>query len=297
RPDLVLALIRDQLATHFDPDAVSEELRERRAAARAEAHRLLTPARRRRFDRALDRALAAYPVREDNEFFTMTGPFGLARRAALEAGRRLADRGALATGEDVFCLEPDELRAALRDDLDCRALARRRASERAWALAHPGPASYGPPPGPPQPLAALPTKARLANEAFLWTIEQIFGPRAAGAGHGDAHNAPSTVLVGVPASAGTYTGPVRIVHSESEFHRVRAGDVLVCPATAPAWSVIFPSIGALVTDFGGTLSHPAIVAREYRLPAVVATGDGTVRLTNDRIVTVDGTGGVVRVLS
>lgn len=90
---------------------------------------------------------------------------------------------------------------------------------------------------------------------------------------------------------------MRIVHSESEFHRIRAGDVLVCPATAPAWSVLFPSIGALVTDSGGTLSHPAIIARDYRLPAVVATGDATARLTNDRVVTVDGTGGVVRVLS
>lgn len=64
--------------------------------------------------------------------------------------------------------------------------------------------------------------------------------------------------------------------------------------TSPVWSVLFPSIGALVTDVGGMLSHPAIIAREYRIPAVVATGEGTSRLTDGQIVSVDGIAGIVR---
>jgi pyruvate,water dikinase len=75
---------------------------------------------------------------------------------------------------------------------------------------------------------------------------------------------------------------------------VQPGDVLVCPVTSPVWSVLFPSIGALVTDAGGALSHPAIIAREYGLPAVVATVEGTTRLHDDQLVTVDGTTGTVR---
>jgi rifampicin phosphotransferase len=63
--------------------------------------------------------------------------------------------------------------------------------------------------------------------------------------------------------------------------------------TSPVWSVLFPSIGALVTDVGGTLSHPAIVAREYGVPAVVATGNGTSVLRDGQIVTVDGNAGIV----
>lgn len=299
QPDLVLALIRDQLVTRFDPDAAKETLRARRAATRAEAQRLLhehNPAQRARFDRALDRALVAYPVREDNEFFTTSAPFALARRAAREIGRRLAARGLFASSDDAFWLSPDQLRAALRDGIDCHALATRRAGERAWALAHPGPASYGRPPGPPPPLRALPAQARLANEAFLWNVEQILGSHATGADHGrsEAARTDATQLCGTPACAGSYTGPARIIRSESEFHRIRPGDVLVCPVTSPVWSVLFPSIGALVTDTGGMLSHPAIIAREYRLPAVVATGEGTSRLTDGQIVTVDGTAGVVR---
>lgn len=83
-------------------------------------------------------------------------------------------------------------------------------------------------------------------------------------------------------------GPFRVVRSEEEFDKVRGGDVLVCPITSPTWSVLFPSIGALVTDSGGLLSHPAIIAREFGIPAVLATGSGTERLEDGQMVTVDG---------
>jgi pyruvate,water dikinase len=82
---------------------------------------------------------------------------------------------------------------------------------------------------------------------------------------------------------------------ESNFGRLRSGDVLVCPITSPVWSVLFPNVGGLVTDTGGVLSHPAIIAREYRVPAVVATGNATDLLHDDQIVTVDGTAGRIEV--
>jgi hypothetical protein len=73
-------------------------------------------------------------------------------------------------------------------------------------------------------------------------------------------------LHGKPASPGRYTGTVRVIHSEAEFDRLRAGDVLVCPVVLPVWTVLFPHVGALVTDSGGILSNPAIVARECGVP-------------------------------
>jgi pyruvate,water dikinase len=106
-----------------------------------------------------------------------------------------------------------------------------------------------------------------------------------------------TELAGVAASAGSYTGPARIIRGEDEFDRLQAGDVLVCPATSPVWSVLFASIGALVTNDGGLLSHQAIIAREYGIPAVVGTSNATTRLTDGQMVTVDGTTGTVRVIS
>jgi pyruvate,water dikinase len=86
-----------------------------------------------------------------------------------------------------------------------------------------------------------------------------------------------------------------VVRNESQFGRIRPGDVLVCPITSPVWSVLFPSIGALVTDTGGVLSHPAIIAREYGIPAIVATGTATSRLADGDVVTVNGSTGTVEI--
>lgn len=298
QPQVVLALLRDQLATGYDPDAADEANRARRAATRAEAERLLAerPARDRdRFGRALRRALRAYPVREDNEFFTFSAPQGLLHKAVAEVGRRLADRGLLDTAGDVFDLEPERLRTALREGVDCRATARTRAAERAWALAHPAPPSYGPPPGPPPSLRWLPAEARMVTEAVMWTFEQVFGAEAMTA---DRQPDPDrATLTGIAASAGSYTGPARIIRGEDEFNRLRAGDVLVCPATSPVWSVLFAGVGALVANDGGMLSHQAIIAREYGIPAVVGTNEATDRLVDGQLVTVDGTTGTVRVIS
>ncbi len=288
RPDLVLGLVRDLRDSGFDPRADEELARQREAAANT-AREILSVPELQRFERALQRALAAYPVREDNEFFTVSAPLGLLRRTALELGRRLAQRGQIAAVEDIFFLRADEARTVLADGTDARHTVARREGEYAWVLAHPGPASYGRDPGPPPPLRGLPDEARLANEAFLWTIERILAPDAHGA-------ARDRTITGIAASPGRYTGPVRVIRSENEFDRLLAGDVLVCPVTSPVWSVLFPSVGALVTDHGGTLSHPAIIAREYRVPAVVATCVGTAKLHDGQIVAVDGTAGTVEVL-
>jgi pyruvate,water dikinase len=288
RPELVLALVRDQLDSGVD-QGTQQELTRQRETAGNEARATLTGVDRVRFERALERALMAYPVRENNAFFTDNAPRGLLRRAALELGRRLASRDQIAAVEDIFFLYPDEARALLADGSSGRPVVARRKGQHAWALAHPGPASYGRDPGPPPPLTGLPDEARLANEAFLWYFDRIIGADAQGEPHG-------RLLTGIPASPGRYTGTVRVIRSEAEFDRLRAGDVLVSPMTSPAWSLLFSSVGALVTDSGGALSHPAIIAREFSIPAVVATRTGTTQLRDGQVVAVDGTAGTVEVL-
>ncbi len=130
-------------------------------------------------------------------------------------------------------------------------------------------------------------------EAVFWLLEHILAPNQSGR----AQRASSTTIRGIAVSPGQYTGPARVIASESEFGKLQAGDVLVCPTTTPVWSVLFPSIGALVTDAGGILSHPAIIAREYRVPGVVATGNVTKVLRDGQVVTVDGAAGLVEVHS
>jgi pyruvate,water dikinase len=126
---------------------------------------------------------------------------------------------------------------------------------------------------------------------LLWYIDRVF--EADSSGRAQRAGAPS--LDGIAAAPGQYTGPVRVTTDESEFGRLRSGDVLVCPITSPAWSVLFPTVGALVTDTGGLLSHPAIIARGYAVPAVVATGNATTLLRDGQTVTVDGAAGRVEV--
>jgi pyruvate,water dikinase len=83
------------------------------------------------------------------------------------------------------------------------------------------------------------------------------------------------------------------VHSPQDFNGFRAGDVLVAKATTPAWTPLFARATAVVTDGGTLAAHASLVAREYAIPAVVGTGDATVRLHSGQLVTVDGTAGTV----
>ncbi|GAB2585287.1 PEP-utilizing enzyme [Kribbella endophytica] len=101
------------------------------------------------------------------------------------------------------------------------------------------------------------------------------------------------MLHGRPASAGTASGPARIVRGPEDFDRVRRGDVLVCRFTDPAWTPLFGVVAAVVTEIGGPLSHAAIVAREQRIPAVVGVADAMSLLDDSKPVTVDGTAGTV----
>lgn len=103
-------------------------------------------------------------------------------------------------------------------------------------------------------------------------------------------------LHGVPASPGTATGRVRVIHDASEFCRLQPGEILVCPYTNPAWTPLFSLAVAVVADTGGVTSHAAIVAREQRIPAVMGTFDGTQRLADGQRVLVDGDRGVITVL-
>ncbi|MFR9730075.1 phosphoenolpyruvate synthase [Saccharopolyspora sp. MS10] len=106
---------------------------------------------------------------------------------------------------------------------------------------------------------------------------------------------PGRILVsGHGAAPGVADGPARIVRSPGEAARLRPGDVLVAPTTAPDWLPILRRASAVVTDTGGITCHAAIVSRELGTPCVVGTGDATAALRDGAVVTVDGGGGTVR---
>ena len=282
RPQIVRHLLAAQVGagagTQAPPDTVAE--------ARAELAGRPEPDRA-RFEAALSFARRAYPNREDNIYWLDNYPCALLRYCAVEFGRRLAGRGLIARSDDAVYLEASELRRALMDGDagDLAPVVARRKRERAWVIAHPGPAFYGPPPGAPPDLAPLPPALQHIGRAF----QNMIGSMGADAGR----TASDDELLGVAASPGRYTGPVRVVRDETEFAKLQPGDVLVCPATSPSWSLLFLQAGAVVTDGGGVLSHTAVIAREYGVPAVLATGTSTRMLHDGDLVTVDGTAGTV----
>src|SRR5262249_36197733 len=130
----------------------------------------------------------------------------------------------------------------------------------------------------------LPQAARRINKALSWALGQELGTRPSANGE---------TVSGLPVCGGKHTGVVRVILRESEFDRLRHGDVLVCKIATPAWSPLFAIAGAVVTDTGSPLSHAAIVAREHGIPTVIATGEATRKLRDGDIVTVDGTSGTV----
>lgn len=119
-------------------------------------------------------------------------------------------------------------------------------------------------------------------------LDRFFGP---------ANEAASTdgVVKGVAASRGVVRGVARVVQTLDEVDRLAPGEILVTMATAPPWTPLFAVAGGVVTEAGGTLSHAAVVAREYRIPAVVGAKGAMRRITDGMLITVDGAAGTVTI--
>jgi rifampicin phosphotransferase len=247
---------------------------------------------RRHFRSLVVAARRAYAVRDDNVQITFLDAFGLGRAVLLEAGRRLATRGAFAAVDDAFFLAVPETVAVLRGE---RAISPviPAARRRRWsaAIANPPPRGLGRT-IPLVDFRGLPDEARTVNLAVIRYMREIMAAP-------DVYGEPVALeaeVRGVGAVRGTYTGVARVLRGEEEFDRLAAGEVLVCAITSPAWAPILPLAGALVTDHGGVLSHPAVIAREFGIPAVVATRRATRVIPDGALVEVDGSRGVVRIL-
>jgi pyruvate,water dikinase len=236
----------------------------------------LTPQLRERFEALLALARQYARLREEqaNEL-TLAWPN--VRTVLHRLGARAHSKGAIDDAtRDVFWLERHELDAALAGTRRFqREVDERRATwERQRKLA--APLALGELPG-------------FFTKMTGGLVRDLRG--------GDVEEASATTLVGMPASAGRATGKVRIVRSPADFDRLGAGEVLVAPTTAPAWTPLFARAVAIVTDGGSVAAHASLVAREYGIPAVVGTTDATQRLHDGQLVMVDGTLGRVELLA
>lgn len=257
--------------------------------ARYEAIRSSVPTgHRSTFDELFTEARRAHRVRDEREIDLWSQ--GLLRRALLAIGRRLAARGRLHETDHVIDLHHDELVAAVRHDDDPSAAeVAGRVEYRTSHGSDDAPDQLGPDPVDPYDGLELPepiARALRAHEALR--DEEITEPTG--------QTGDDVVLHGHAASQGTHEGRARIVAGPDDFAAIDEGDVLVAELTSSAFNVVLPLLGGLVTDEGGMLSHPAIVAREYGIPAVVGCDDATDRIRDGDRVVVDGDDGTVRLV-
>jgi phosphohistidine swiveling domain-containing protein len=239
------------------------------------------------FDELLNEALTMSAIRDERGVFSDIWASGIMRRAALSAGRRVAKKGRIHDPEHFVDADIDEMRALV---LGTNGPSADELAERhQWRTSHDAkdaPATLGPPmPEPPDPSGLPPAVGRVMRATMI-VIDAMFGSSQ------EEHE--ENKLRGLAASAGTYEGPARRVSGPTEFDRIEKGDVLVTECTTEAFNILLPLLGAIVTDSGGLLSHPAIVSREYGIPGVVGTRDATERIQDGQTVTVDGDAGEVR---
>ena len=223
------------------------------------------------FEEILALAQAVAPLTEEHNYHLDRQVQSILRRLVLAVGARMSTDGQLGAAEDIFFFHVEEIGTALHDGERLHERARERAAEySSWGrLRHP------------RTLGALPpTNAPVARMDLLHTTKQD-----------DAN-----VVKGVAASAGVRRGEVCIVRGTQDFDKLRAGGVLVCRSSNVSWVPLFTLAGAIVTDVGGPLSHAAVVAREFGVPAVVGCGVALTTLRDGELVEVDGDRGTVRKL-
>lgn len=259
--------------------------------AREAALREKVPAQHRQlFDELLSEARFTYRIRDERSYLNDMWAMGLMRRAVLEAGRRLAAKGKLHEAGHAVELTPNEVASMLRGGSD--RTADQAAADVAFRTTHTSadaPRFLGGTPSGPPPPDWFPPDAARAERAIAIVMGEMFAAR-------DKQKTPSNVS-GFAASPGQVTGIARLVLDPLDMSRVRKGDVLITRATSPSYNGLLPLLSGIVTDRGGTLSHAAVVAREYGIPAVVGTGNATELIRDGVQVRVDGGTGTVEVLA
>ncbi|MFA9431155.1 PEP-utilizing enzyme [Egicoccus sp. AB-alg2] len=273
----------------------TEQLQEERERIVAEYRSLLqTDEDRAAFDQMLGLCRVVFPYVEDHKFYCEHWFTSRWYAKLREFGALLQRFGVVEQADDIFHLQHYEVDQALADVMLAWAAGGSVVSaehvqavvaDRKQMLATL--AEWNPPPA----LGPVPEALNDPAVKMLWgvTSETIEA-------WATAANVSGNEIRGYAASPGVVEGTARVLRSVNEIGEVLDGEILVATVTAPSWGPVFGKIRAAVSDIGGTMSHAAIVAREYGMPAVVGTGQATERIRTGQRLRVDGDRGIVTIL-
>ena len=280
-PAPIIEAIRGYLEVDYDFPAELQAVADDLERAKAEVFEGVPDGEAREtLAHALELSLRMNPLTPDHHFYIDQGTNARVRLVLIAIGRALVAAGILDDPEDVMYLRYNELRRVMAggSSIDAKELIgdRRDTRDEAYELR-------------PRDWVGTATEEALAFPYLsLWGFpEKLSRP--------DPMNAAD--VPGLPASAGVVEGTARVVLSPEQFDAVERGDIVVCRMTSPAWVVLFTKIAGLVTDAGGMASHPAVVSREFGIPAVVGTSDATRRISTGDRVRVNGSTGRVEILA
>ncbi len=299
-PSLPIAMIGSYVARL----QAGEDIRRPQHAVLAERDRitdeyraLLPTKSRRAFNGHLKLARTVFPHIEDHNFYIDHWSHTVLWNKVREFGTLLAGHAFLADPEDVFFLRHGEVRSALEElrlqwssggtgvprgpSLWPPIVERRKRvfdALRRWA--------------PPPALGQAPEAVTEPVTIMHWgiTTERVQEWRRA------SGEATTEAICGIAGSSGVAEGAARVICDVEQLADVQDGEILIAPFTSTSWTPVFGRIAAAVTDAGGVMCHAAILAREYRLPAVLGTGSATKRIETGDRVRVDGDNGVVTVI-
>ena len=274
RPQLLLGKIRHALEDRY------AQLDENSLAAVRDK---VPDVHRNEFDELLGDARKYHRIRDERDIYCNMPTGGILRRAVIEVGGRLVDKGVLSDREHATEASLEELRALLMNgggptDTD---LGERYHFRQEYSIED-VPASLGTPDQEPVPYRWLPDIAQLFARMQMIQFDSLQSVEPRGA-----------VLHGKAASPGVCEGTARVILGIDELDRIQPGDILITSATNPTFNIVLPRVGGIVTQYGGLLSHAAIVAREFGLPSVVGCKELLKTIKDGDRVRVDGDNGTV----
>ena len=281
-PSPVMVSLKDYIEQEADPDADPKERAADRDDAIAAVRERLQgyPSKvRDEFERLLKASATAVVLSEDHGYWIDFQSTYRVRRVVMEIGGRLAEAGTLATAGDVFFLRTDEIAPALSTSPapDHKGLVEARKKEMELFGSVKPPLFMGTDYGPPPP------------DLLSTALGKFFGAPA-------EQSDEANTVTGNAGSPGKFRGTARVVRSLDDAQRLGVGEILVAETTSPSWTPLFATAAGIVTDTGGILSHCAVVAREYGIPAVVGTGVATSTIRDGQTIEVDGDAGRVHLI-
>jgi len=271
----------------FNLDEERQKIAQKREAAEKEVLAKVPQEQRAWFEQLMRLAQKSGVFSEEHDHYLDLYTHAVMRRSALGLGRRFVQKGAIDDAEDMFFLIPDEVRRAAiaPDQFDLRYIVDRRKAEWEEWKKEPNPPAF--------------LKEGFDLDQAMGVLVQSNDPIALKVVVGampDVRPELKADLYGTCGSPGMAEGTARVIMTEDELHLVQENDILVAASTSPSWTPIFSMIQGVVVDRGASLSHAAIVGREYGIPVVMNVFEGTTKIKSGQRIKVDANMGTVYIM-